>query len=151
MVTCYTAIRSLTANSFSCKSLDFQGFTAAATLMLSLHGPNSRKHLSQDDWLTVGQVMAILKHLTMGQPSDKLATRGLSVLSTLTDVAMGPYPMHLGTSEGRRTGRVKVEIPYFCTVFFDRRIWVDHTDDASAPPPPTQSTGLRHMVNRLYR
>lgn len=78
----------------------------------------------------------------MGQPSGKLATRGLSVLSTLTDVAMGPYPMHLGISEGRRTGRVKVEIPYFCTAFFDRRIWVDHTDDASAPPPTTQSAGF---------
>ncbi|RJE20082.1 hypothetical protein PHISCL_07577 [Aspergillus sclerotialis] len=38
MITCYTSIPRLTANTFCCKSLDFQAFTAAVTLLINTLG-----------------------------------------------------------------------------------------------------------------
>lgn len=153
MITCYTSIRRLTADSFCCKSLDFQAFTAAVTLMINLLGPKGRPQSSSDDWLAVEGVMAILEKLAEGQPPDKVATRGLIVLQTLKDVARGNKPIRIAAREGLSTEdkescRIKVEIPYFGTISLDCGIRSDPSEQQEPdnvppqPPLPVFDTGI---------
>lgn len=153
MITCYTSIRRLTAHSFCCKSLDFQAFTAAVTLMINLLGPNGRPQSSSDDWLAVEGVMAILEKLAEGEPPDKVATRGLIVLQTLKDVARGNKPTQIAAREGlstedKESRRIKVDIPYFGTISLDCGIRGDPSeqqepDNVSPQPPlPVFDTGI---------
>ncbi|KAJ5127414.1 hypothetical protein N7448_008193 [Penicillium atrosanguineum] len=144
MITCYISIRQLTADSFCCKSLDFQAFTAAVTLMINLLGPKGRPRSSSDDWLAVEGVMAILEKLAEGQPPDKVATRGLVVLQTLKDVARGNKPTQIGAPEGLSTddkepGRIKIDIPYFGTISLVCRMRSDPSEQQepdNVPPHP---------------
>lgn len=153
MITCYTSIRRLTAESFCCKSLDFQAFTAAVTLMINIIGPSGRPQSSPNDWPAVESVIETLEKLAEGQPFDKVATRGLSVLRTLKDVAKGKKPSQFGTpaglsTEGGQSNRIKVDIPYFGTILLDCGIHGDssekqHPDPVPAQPPqPSFDKGL---------
>ncbi|KAJ5833436.1 hypothetical protein N7474_001747 [Penicillium riverlandense] len=144
MITSYTAIRRLTADSFCCKSLDFQAFTAAVTLMISVLGPNGRTNQSPDDLEAVGRVIQILEELTKGSTPDKVATRGLSVLQTLKRVATGKNPIQPvspeGQSNGEQPSHIKVDIPYFGTIVLDRRTRASSSQqdisDHGLPPAP---------------
>ncbi|KAJ5620184.1 hypothetical protein N7510_004168 [Penicillium lagena] len=127
MIACYTAIRRLTADSFCCKSLDFQAFTAAVTLMINVLGPNGQRNSSPDDFEAVERVINVLEGLAKGNTPDKVATRGLSVLQTLKGVAMGKNPIQQVSSERQSNGEgqpshIKVDIPYFGTIVLDRRM-----------------------------
>lgn len=126
MITCYTSLRRLTANSFCCKSLDFQAFTAAVTLLINILGPTGRSHLDSNDWPAIETVMASLETLAEGQPPDKVATQGLSVLRTLKRVATRNNKTQSDTSDGLppmhgQTGRIKLDIPYFGTISLECR------------------------------
>ncbi|KAE8373415.1 hypothetical protein BDV26DRAFT_272156 [Aspergillus bertholletiae] len=124
MITCYTSIRRLTANSFCCKSLDFQAFTAAVTLLINTFGPTGQSHLNSNDWPAIETVMTSLETLAEGQPPDKVATRGLSVMRALKRVAtrgnttQSDIPDGLPPMDGQ-PGRVKIDIPYFGTISLD--------------------------------
>ena len=74
-ITCYTAIRRLTEESFCCKSLDFQAFTAAVTFLISILGLNNRQQHGSNGMLAVESVMRILEQLLNAQ-SDEVATPG---------------------------------------------------------------------------
>ncbi|KAE8327315.1 hypothetical protein BDV39DRAFT_215229 [Aspergillus sergii] len=124
MITCYTSMRRLTANSFCCKSLDFQAFTAAVTLLINMIGPTGRSHFESNDWPAIETVMTSLETLAEVQPPDKVATRGLSVLRTLKRVAMRNNIAQSDTSDGlppmdSQSGRIKLDIPYFGTISLD--------------------------------
>ncbi|BAE64649.1 unnamed protein product [Aspergillus oryzae RIB40] len=124
MITCYTSIRHLTANSFCCKSLDFQAFTAAVTLLINILGPTGRSHLDSNDWTAIETVMTSLETLAEGQPPDKVATRGLSVLRTLKSVATRNNTPQSDISDGLppmdcQSRRIKLDIPYFGTISID--------------------------------
>ncbi|KAE8143637.1 hypothetical protein BDV38DRAFT_276721 [Aspergillus pseudotamarii] len=124
MIACYTSLRRLTENSFCCKSLDFQAFTAAVTLLINILGPTGRSHLDSNDWPAIGIVMASLETLGEGQSPDKVATRGLSVLRTLKRVATRNNTAQSDTSDGLppmdgQSGRIKLDIPYFGTISLD--------------------------------
>ncbi|KOC07637.1 hypothetical protein AFLA70_153g002191 [Aspergillus flavus AF70] len=124
MITCYTSIRHLTANSFCCKSLDFQAFTAAVTLLINILGPTGRSHLDSNDWPAIETVMTSLETLAEGQPPDKVATRGLSVLRTLKSVATRNNTPQSDISDGLppmdcQSRRIKLDIPYFGTISID--------------------------------
>lgn len=143
MIECYTSIRRLTADSFCCKSLDFQAFTAAVTLMINILEPGDRPQSNSDDWLAVESVMSILEKLAEGQPPDKVASRGFSVLRTLKDVASGNMPTQFAASQGPATedgqpGRIKVDIPYFGTICLDCSIRSDPSDKHQPIPAPQQ-------------
>ncbi|KAJ5893209.1 hypothetical protein N7504_009900 [Penicillium tannophilum] len=145
MITCYISMRQLTAESFCCKSLDFQAFTAAVTLIINIIEPGGRPQSSPNDWRAVENVMKTLEKLAEGQPPDKVATRGLSVLRTLKNVAKGERPSQSANSAGLSTeddqsNRIKVDIPYFGTIFLDCGIHSDSSDkqcpdSVSAQPP----------------
>ncbi|KAJ5648801.1 uncharacterized protein N7484_002524 [Penicillium longicatenatum] len=124
MSTRYISMRRLTPESFCCKSLDFQAFTAAVTLMINIIRPGGRPQSSPNDWRAVENVMETLEKLAEGQPPDKVATRGFSVLRTLKNVAKGERPSQSANSAGlstedRQSNRIKVDIPYFGTIFLD--------------------------------
>jgi hypothetical protein len=143
MITCYISMRQLTAESFCCKSLDFQAFTAAVTLMINIIGPGGRPQSSPNDWRAVESVMETLEKLAEGQPPDKVATRGLSVLRTLKNVAKGERPSQPANSAGLSTeddqsSRIKVDIPYFGTIFLDCGIHGDSSDKQCLDSVPTQ-------------
>lgn len=160
MIKCYTAIRRLTTNSFCCKSLDFQAFTAAATLLINMIGPSGRSNPTPDEWEAVQSVIGSLERLAEGLP-DKVATRGLDVLQTLKRVALGNSPGHsppggFSTADGQ-SGRTKVDIPYFGTIFLDCGIR-DQTEaqqhqqqskSLSAPLPPSISFHTGPVPNEL--
>lgn len=146
MIACYTAIRRLTENSFCCKSLDFQAFTAAVTLMIDIIGPSGRSHSPPDEWQAVESVILSLERLTEGQLPDKVATRGLGVLRTLKNVALGHSPGHspfggLSTADGH-PGRIKVDIPYFGTISLDCGIYGNQPrPQQNQQPESASSTG----------
>lgn len=111
MIKCYEALRQLTAESFCCKSLDFQAFTAAVTLLLNILRPDNSISVQSEDWSSVESVIKILSRLAESEPSGKVATRGLNVLQTLRDVAKG--------NKSPTSERIKLEIPYFGTIKLD--------------------------------
>jgi hypothetical protein len=153
MITCYTAIRRLTADSFCCKSLDFQAFTAAVTLMINVLGPSGRRNPSPDDFEPVERVMRILEGLTKGNTPDKVATRGLSVLQTLKGVVTGKNPIEPVYSERQSNGEgqlshIKVDIPYFGTIVLDRRTRANSAQqDLSAHGLPRTSGNCGLVTN----
>lgn len=124
MITYYTSIRRLTADSFCCKSLEFQAFTAAVTLMINILGSSGQPNTNSNDWTAVETVMKNLEILTEGQTPDKVATQGLNVLRTLRNIAVGNLPTEPASpkdnqSQYIQSGRIKVDIPYFGTICLD--------------------------------
>ncbi|KAJ5713427.1 uncharacterized protein N7483_010608 [Penicillium malachiteum] len=143
MITCYISMRRLTAESFCCKSLDFQAFTAAVTLMISLIGPGGQSQSSPNDWRAVESVMETLEKLAEGQPPDKVATRGLSVLRILKSVAKGERPSQSAnfaglSTEDDQSNCVKVDIPYFGTISLDCGIHGNYSDNRSSDSVPAR-------------
>ncbi|KAJ5559490.1 hypothetical protein N7513_001889 [Penicillium frequentans] len=121
MITCYISMRQLTAESFCCKSLDFQAFTAAVTLMVNIIGPGGRSQSSPNDWRAVENGMETLEKLAEGQPPDKVATRGLRLLT-----------------EDDQFNRIKIDIPYFGTIFLDCGFHGESSDKQCPDSDPTQ-------------
>ena len=119
MITSYASIRRLTAGSFCCKSLDFQAFTAAVTLLINLLGP-PKLHASCDDWPAIETVMTSLENLADTQPPDKVATRALNILRILKRAATQETTVQSDNSVVLppidASGRMKVQIPYFGTI-----------------------------------
>ncbi|KAE8423440.1 hypothetical protein BDV36DRAFT_305977 [Aspergillus pseudocaelatus] len=149
MIICYTSLRRLTANSFCCKSLDFQAFTAAVTLLINIIGPTGRSHLDSNDWPAIEIVMTSLETLAEGQPPDKVATRSLSVLQTLKRVATRNKTTRSDTSDGLspmdgQPGRIKLDIPYFGTISLDcsTRSDLPEQQQLNNGPPNPSSTDL---------
>ncbi|KAJ5697764.1 hypothetical protein N7488_011448 [Penicillium malachiteum] len=148
MMTCYISLRQLAAGSFCCKSLDFQAFTAAVTLMINIIGPDGGPQSSPNNWRAVESVMETLEKLAEGQPPDKVATRGLSVLRTLKNVGKGERPSQSANSAGLLTeddqsNRIKVDIPYFGTIFLDCGIrQYSSARQFPQPPQPSFDMGL---------
>ncbi|KAJ5156194.1 hypothetical protein N7492_008997 [Penicillium capsulatum] len=145
MITCYTAIRCLTENSFCCKSLDFQAFTAAVTLMINIIGPIGQSDRSSNDWKAVESVIGSLEKLAEEQLPDKVATRGLGVLRMLKNVALGHPPGHslsggFSTTDEQR-GRIKVDIPYFGTIALDCGIREDRCEPTQHEMQSTSVSG----------
>ncbi|KAJ5629525.1 hypothetical protein N7528_003182 [Penicillium herquei] len=143
MITCYISLRQLTAESFCCKSLDFQAFTAAVTLMIHMIGPDGGPQSSANDWRAVEGVMETLEKLAEGQPPDKVATRGLSVLRTLKNVAKRERPSQSANSAGlsldrEQSNRIQVDIPYFGTIFINCGVHSDASDEQCPDSVPTQ-------------
>ncbi|PLB51670.1 hypothetical protein P170DRAFT_487885 [Aspergillus steynii IBT 23096] len=133
MITCYIAIRSLTGQSFCCKSLDFQAFTAAVTLLINLLGSENRQKPTPEDWEPANKVMDILEQLAQAQP-DEVASRALSVLQTLKNLSSGRTDTSSNGAERNpeeESNRLKLVIPYFGTVFLDRRINSSDAPDSS--------------------
>ncbi|KAJ6036822.1 hypothetical protein N7540_001101 [Penicillium herquei] len=148
MIRCYISIRQLTAESFCCKSLDFQAFTAAVTLMINIIGTGGWAQCSPNDWRAVESVMETLEKLAEGQPPDKVATRGLSVLHILRNVSQRERPSQSANSAGLSTqddqsNRIKVDIPYFGSISLDCGIHGDSSDkqyhDSVRAQPPRPS------------
>lgn len=148
MITCYTSIRCLTANSFCCKSLDFQAFTAAVTLLINILGPTDQSHPNSNDWPAIEAVMTSLETLAEAQPPDKVATRGLSVMRTLKRVAMRNNTAQSDTSDrllpiDGQSGRIKFDIPYFGTISLDCSTRNDLPEKQrllnNGPPKPTST------------
>lgn len=130
MISSYASIRQLTAGSFCCKSLDFQAFTAAVTLLINILGSNNESELSSNDWPSIETVITSLEKLADTQPPEKVATRGLSVLQLLKRVATRDTTAQSNTSAELppidASGRMKVQIPYFGTIFLDCHIHNDN-------------------------
>ncbi|KAH8431037.1 fungal specific transcription factor domain-containing protein [Aspergillus melleus] len=142
MITIYIAIRNLTGESFCCKSLDFQAFTAAVTLLINVLKPESRSQpsthcSSTEDWEATDKVMKILQRLATSQPDD-VASRSLGVLRTLRDLLSGEKGSN-ETTEDEST-RIKLSIPYFGTIFLDRNI------KQKAPEPAPHSALGTHSA-----
>lgn len=147
MITCYTRIRYLTAESFCCKSLDFQAFTAAVALVL-----NMLEHNDLDDWTAVETVMDVLRQQEKGEHPDKVATRGLAALETLKGIMAQNRPTHsvqgeMGSLRKEQKEHVKIDIPYFGTFSLNRNIrrrtehHQDQTKGETFTCPSTAATG----------
>ncbi|KAK5807238.1 hypothetical protein VI817_001496 [Penicillium citrinum] len=148
MISCYTKIRDLTSGSFCCKSLDFQAFTAAVTLVLDMLGPGTIVSGSQSDWAAVESVMAVLRQQKDAEFPGKVATRGVAALETLMGIvkhnaseqSSPNVPVSL-QQEGE--GHIKIEIPYFGSFLLHRNAR-KHIDVAQsqtvADVSPRQST-----------
>lgn len=139
MIKCYLALRQITNGSFCCKSLDFQAFTAAVTLLLNLLGPSQNgndqrdgfkgRELRNEDWKAVDSVTETLEYLTSAQ-SDQVATQALRVLRVLRGTDLN--------EEGGK-GSMRLVIPYFGTVSVQKReattsaATVGYTEKPNAP------------------
>ncbi|KAJ5753200.1 hypothetical protein N7520_010117 [Penicillium odoratum] len=130
MITCYISMRQLTAESFCCKSLDFQAFTAAVTLMINIIGPGGRPQSSLNDWRAVESVMETLEKLAKGQPPDKNVAKG--EIPSQSAISAGP------STEDDQSNRIKVDIPYFGTIFLDCGIHGDSSDKQCPDSVPAQ-------------
>ena len=116
MITCYIMLRRVTEGSFCCKSLDFQAFTAAITLLINLLSPGSglsdNEITRREDSAAVDSVIDTLERLTSAEP-DQVATQALNALRVLKSIGTGSH-------NDRNEGQTKLVIPYFGTICLDR-------------------------------
>ncbi|KAI9043638.1 fungal specific transcription factor domain-containing protein [Aspergillus affinis] len=140
MITIYIAIRNLTGESFCCKSLDFQAFTAAVTLLINVLRPEGHSYHSSEDREAINKVMEILQRLSASQPDD-VASRSLGVLRTLRDLSSGETSSNR-TTEDRPTS-LKLSIPYFGTIMLDRNV-----DQSTTDPVPETVVGTLATVSQ---
>ncbi|KAJ5980218.1 hypothetical protein N7481_007516 [Penicillium waksmanii] len=125
MITCYTGIRDLTLGSFCCRSLDFQAFTAAVTLVLDMLSSNGSQDYREQDCARLNLVMFSLREHKGREHGDKVASRGLVALETLVAILVENQPVYskflkAPTLQGAEQGRIKIEIPYFGTFLLHR-------------------------------
>ncbi|CAI7565975.1 unnamed protein product [Penicillium pancosmium] len=125
MITCYTGIRDLTLDSFCCRSLDFQAFTAAVTLVLDMLSLNGSQDYRGQDFARLNHVMLSLREHKGREHGDKVASRGLVALETLVAILVENQPVYFKflktpTLQGTEQGRIKMEIPYFGTFSLQR-------------------------------
>lgn len=151
IIACYVNIRRTTENGFDSRILDFQAFTAAMTIIINTLRPSSAHDFTKEDYLALDQVVAILEQLSKSVPPDKIATRALRVLKLIKAIGMGAEPPPLDESEGNQYGngrpsRIKLDIPYFGTIYLERRVILDHSTRniaaVTTPPPTMPSTTL---------
>ena len=125
MISCYTKIRDLTAGSFCCKSLDFQAFTAAVTLVLDMLGQSKNVYPSQSDLAAIEVVMTVLRHQKSSEFQDKVATRGAAALETLMGIVTHNFPEQFTSRKSvdprqEQEHQIKIDIPYFGSFLLHR-------------------------------
>ncbi|CAG8904783.1 unnamed protein product [Penicillium egyptiacum] len=148
LIACYVSIRRTTENGFDCKILDFQAFTTAMTIIVNALGPNGPQDFTKGDYFALDRVVAVLEQLAKSIPPDKIATRALQVLKLIKAIGMGTELPPLDESEGHqyengRPTRIKLDIPYFGTIYLERRIVVDQASkhiSAATPALPAMPT-----------
>jgi hypothetical protein len=145
IINCYVNIRRTTEKGFDSKVLDFQALTTAMTIIVNRLGPFGPQDFTNEDYLAIDRVMTILEQLSKTVPPDKIATRGLRVLKIINAIGIGAELPQLDASEGHqyengRLSRIKLDIPYFGTIYLERRAFTDQSSKgyaACATPPPT--------------
>lgn len=94
---------------FSCKVIDFQVFTAAVTLLLSLLRQGQVRHLQNEDdkrdWQLVDDLAKTMENLAHDE--QLVSTKAAKVIRALQQLCLHP------TRDGTKT---KLNIPYFGTV-----------------------------------
>lgn len=150
IITCYLNIRRVTEKGFDSKVLDFQAFTTAMTIIINGVGPFGPQDLKNEDHLALNGVIATLDQLSKTVPPDKIATRGLHVLKTLRAIGIRSDLPPFDASEGHqledgRPNRIKLDIPYFGTIYLERHTFANQTSKNIAPastPPPTSPNAV---------
>ena len=143
LITCYINLRRTTG--FVSRILDFQAFTTAMTIIINAVRLSSTHDFTKEDYLILDRVVAILEQLSRSVPPDKIATRASHVLKVFKAVGMGAEPPPLDESEGNqyengRPTRIKLDIPYFGTIYLERRVILNHSTrniTALSTLPPT--------------
>ncbi|KGO78390.1 Alpha/beta hydrolase fold-3 [Penicillium italicum] len=138
VIACYVNIRRTTENGFDSRILDFQAFTTAMTIIVSSLGPFGPLNLTKEDYLAIDRVGAVLEQLSKSVPPDKIATRALHAMKLIRAIGMGTQPPPLDESEGLqyengRPSRIKLDIPYFGTIYLERRAILDQSKSIAAP------------------
>ena len=119
MIRNYHGLRQDTGGTYyMCKIFDFQGFSAAVLLLLSLLGHRSPKVLDAPeqeakDWRLIQDTIDVLRRASTTEDSNSVSVQGLHVLNTLTALR------YEGTSAEARQklkGTGKFVIPYFGTI-----------------------------------
>ncbi|KAJ5700161.1 hypothetical protein N7536_003174 [Penicillium majusculum] len=150
IIACYVNIRRTAESGFESRVLDFQAFTTAMTIIINALRPSSAHDFTKEDYLALDRVVAILEQLKTTS-HDKIATRALHVLKLIKAVGMGSEPSQLDESEGNqyengKPSRIKLDIPYFGTIYLERRIILNHSTSNIAAfstlPPAMPSTTL---------
>ncbi|KAL2700377.1 hypothetical protein AAEP93_008900 [Penicillium crustosum] len=123
VIACYVNIRRTAEDGFQSRVLDFQAFTAAMTIIINALIPYTAHDFTKEDYLALDRVNA---------PLDKIITRALHVLKLIKAVGMGTEPARLDESEGNqykngRPSRIKLDIPYFGTIYLERRTILNYS------------------------
>ncbi|KAJ9489819.1 hypothetical protein VN97_g3435 [Penicillium thymicola] len=145
IIACYVNIRRTTVTGFVSRILDFQAFTTAMSIIINALRPYTTNDFTKEDYLALDRVVATLEPLSKSVPPDKIATRALHVLKLIKAIGMGTQLPPLDESEGNqyengRPSRIKLDIPYFGTIFLERRVILNRSNrnmTAVSTPPPT--------------
>ncbi|KAI9810453.1 MAG: hypothetical protein M1827_006229 [Pycnora praestabilis] len=120
MVQLYHALRLDDGGAFfMCKIMDFQAFTAAMLLLLSLLGygrmSSAVDHEEEEkDAYLIDTTVEILRQASSAEPDDIMVAQALNVLGTLSE---GRRKHTVATSEQRKDCRPhKFVVPYFGTI-----------------------------------
>jgi hypothetical protein len=148
MITCYKGIRDLTLDSFCCRSLDFQAFTAAVTLVLDMLSPSGSQDFRQQDCARLNLVMSSLREHKGREHADRVSSRGVVALETLVAILvenksvyaklMTAFTLHV-----EEQGRIKIDIPYFGTFLLHRNTDKDSerlSNETVAEQPACENT-----------
>ncbi|CAG8947700.1 unnamed protein product [Penicillium salamii] len=143
LIKCYLNLRNVAGSEYASQIVDFVAFTAAMTLVINAIGPFGPQDFNQDDMDAVESLTAILDHLSQKAPADNVVSRCAHVLSTLRAVSLGhDYPPSVGPNDESgttpdRPSRIKLDIPYFGTVYLERHTW----ESQATKSTPASSTG----------
>ncbi|KAJ5871715.1 transcriptional regulator family: Fungal Specific TF [Penicillium soppii] len=139
LIDCYINLRLVTQNGCDSKIFDFEAFTAAMTIVINSVGPFGQRDIEQDGWDALESVVAVLERLyktlerlSKAVPPDDVASRALNVLLTLRGISEGrEFPELAVPSESPddlgRPSRIQLDLPYFGTIFLERRTWAEKT------------------------
>ncbi|KAJ6189308.1 transcriptional regulator family: Fungal Specific TF [Penicillium mononematosum] len=158
IIACYVNIRRTTEKGFDSKILDFQAFTTAMTIIVNALGPFGPQDFTKGDYFALDRVVAVLEQVSKSGPPDKIATRALRVLKLIKAIGMGTEPPPLDESEGHQYEnekpiRIKLDIPYFGTIYLERRAVVDQASKhiaAATPPLPAMPTMPSTIPGQYY-
>ncbi|CAG7951420.1 unnamed protein product [Penicillium nalgiovense] len=158
IIACYVNIRRTTGKDFDSKILDFQAFTTAMTIIVNALGPFGPQDFTKGDYFALDRVVAVLEQVSQSGPPDKIATRALRVLKLIKAIGMGTEPPPLDESEGHqyengKPTRIKLDIPYFGTIYLERRAVVDKASKhiaAATPPLPAMPTMPGTIPGQYY-
>ncbi|CAG8217471.1 unnamed protein product [Penicillium olsonii] len=123
LITCYLTVRKVAGTECASKVFDFLAFTAAMTIFINAVGPFGTQDYNEEDIEAVRNVTNTLELISKTASADDVVSRGSHVLSTLQAVYLGSDdPPYLPNEEGQdRPSRIKLDLPYFGTVFLKRR------------------------------
>ncbi|OQD65082.1 hypothetical protein PENPOL_c006G06294 [Penicillium polonicum] len=155
IIACYVNIRRTAENGFVSRVLDFLAFTTAMTIIINALRPSSAHDFTKEDYLALDRVVAILEQLSNSVPRDKVATRAVQVLKLIKAIGMGTEPPPLDESEGNqyengRPSRIKLDIPYFGTIYLERRVILDHSTRNIAALSTLPPTMPRTTLGQYY-